>query len=59
MNKRELASVHRKLERCKERLAKDRDTLRTLMEEYEEILSVSQDAVDDIEHAVETLSQYL
>ena len=46
-------------EKAKNHIAKERDKLRTMLEEAEEICESCDTAIEDLEHAIETLSQYL
>lgn len=51
--------VIKKLEKIKSDLSKERDKLRELLDEYQDILGASDVAVADIEEAIDALSQYL
>lgn len=57
--KRSVASLTKQIEACKERIAKERDKLRDLVHEVNEIVDNCDEAHRDLEHAVDTLSQYL
>jgi len=48
-----------KLEASKKKLAKERDALRDLISEYEDIAESADSAIQDIENAIDTLSQYV
>lgn len=48
-----------KLTRAVDRLRKDRDHLRGLLEEYTDVLQVVEDAHEALEFAVETMSTHL
>jgi len=58
-DRRTLAQFHKKLEACKTRIGKERDKLRGLLSEYEEILGHCDEAYDDLERTADTLSQLL
>ncbi|MBW2995117.1 hypothetical protein KY312_02090 [Candidatus Woesearchaeota archaeon] len=49
----------RSLKACKERLAKERNALEEILEEYNSILENTCNAHDDIENAINELSEYL
>lgn len=47
------------IELHKNKIAKERDALRDLQDEIEELADCESEAVRDFEHAIDTLSQYL
>lgn len=59
MNTRELRSFIKKAERIKAKLSKDRDDLRDLMSEYEDILTSANEAESALMSAVDSLSELL
>lgn len=48
----------KKARRIVDRIAKNRDDLRSLLSEYTEILESTEDAHDEFERALDTLSQF-
>lgn len=54
-----VAPLKRQLEACKKRIAAERDKMRSIISEYEDVLCACDQADSDLEHAVDTLSQYL
>jgi exonuclease VII small subunit len=44
---------------CKRKIAKERDKMRKIMSKYDDIIYVSDEAVSELEQAIDTLSQYL
>lgn len=59
MNKKDLRVALEKIEKCKQHIARERDTLRDIISEVKEIVEHSDSAVCDMENACDTLSQYL
>lgn len=57
--KRTVATLSKQLEAGKKNIAKERDKLRELIEEATTIEGNCADALDDIERAADSLSQYL
>lgn len=57
--KKTVASLHRQIEACKTRIAAERDKLRDLISDAESIAYNCDEAIQDLDHAVDTLSQYL
>jgi ABC-type transporter Mla subunit MlaD len=57
--KKTVASLSRQIEACKTRIAAERDKLRDLIAEADEIAENCDAAVADLDHAVDSLSQYL
>ncbi|OUM00526.1 hypothetical protein [Variovorax sp. JS1663] len=57
--KKTVESLHRQIEACKARIAAERDKLRDLISDAESIAYCCDEAVIDLDHAVDTLSQYL
>jgi hypothetical protein len=55
----ELKSIVRQLKLSMNKIAKERDKLRELMDEVEVIKDVSDEAVYNIEAAIDSLSQYM
>lgn len=58
MTKRQTASIVKKIKMHQAALAKHRDALRDLVEEVEGIVDTSTDAIDNLQYAVDALSQY-
>jgi hypothetical protein len=56
MNKKELLKAVRD---CKERIAKERDELRILIEDAETIEQSCEEAIESLEYAADSLSEYL
>jgi chromosome segregation ATPase len=56
---RRIKSLEKQLRDCSARISKERDRIRELLSEYEEIAGHCDEAVNDMEHAAETLSQLL
>jgi ATP-dependent Zn protease len=54
-----LRSIHKRLERAKKILAKERDDLRTIIDELEDYEHIASDAYDAIEQAADRISEYL
>lgn len=52
-------SLQKQLDGCGLRIAKERDRIRDLLDEYESIKDDCDEAIDDIERAVEKLSELL
>jgi predicted nucleic acid-binding Zn-ribbon protein len=59
LDSKRLAKVIRNIRTEKARIARSRDKLRDFLSEVEEICDDADDAVDDIERALDTLSKYL
>lgn len=59
MSARNMGSIKKDIERCKERLAKDRDALRELIAEAQDIEECASDAIDQLEYAADRLSEVL
>jgi hypothetical protein len=57
--KKSVASLHRQILACKAKIAAERDKLRELVSEIDEIGDHCEEAVHDLERAADTLSQYL
>lgn len=47
------------LNKIQDRMAKERDNLRTLFSEIEDLTDISSDAIDNIEYAIDRLSETL
>lgn len=56
--KRQYASLSRKIEKLRDKIGKDRDLLRDLVDEAEAILNSVEDATLALETAIEVLSEY-
>lgn len=59
MSARNMGSIKKDIERGKERLAKDRDALRDLIEEAQAIEECASDAIEQLEYAADRLSELL
>lgn len=59
MNARELKSLINKIETAKKKIAIQRDILRDLVDDVNEIVENCQDAEYDINNAIDTLSRQL
>ena len=59
MTKRQMASLIRKLEKERDTIGKSRDKLREIIGEYENLAETAEQAYDDIENVIQTLSQYV
>lgn len=59
MTKSEKARLLKKVTSIVDRIAAQRDELRSLLSDYEDIAAASEEAQENIEHAIELLSQYL
>lgn len=57
--KKSKAQIIREVRGCKARIAKERDRLRGLVSELDEIVSDCDDAVDCLDEATDALSRYL
>ena len=57
--KRPKASILKSINACKTNIAKERDKLRNLIDELEEIHSDCDEAVQDLESAADSLSRLL
>ena len=57
--KRVLKAFHKKAKVIVDRIGKDRDELRTLVEDYTDILQTVDDAHEGFDSALDTLSQLL
>lgn len=57
--KKALKAFHAKAKAIVDRIAKDRDALRHLVDEYASILESVDEGVHDFEHALDTLSGQL
>jgi ABC-type transporter Mla subunit MlaD len=53
------SSLVREINAAKKRIAKERDRLRELLEDANSILQTTDEAVDALEAAVDSLSQYV
>jgi predicted nucleic acid-binding Zn-ribbon protein len=58
-SKKTAASLSRQIDACKRRIAAERDKLRELLDEANAIAEDCDEAIHDLEHAVDTLSKYL
>ncbi len=56
---RKVATIVRQVNATKERIGKDRDKLRELLDELEAIVSDADEATEHLEAAVDMLSRYL
>jgi len=59
MTGKEKKAVLARINKCKERIAAEREKLREIIDELEDIDSVASEAVDDLESAIDRLSRYL
>lgn len=59
ITKRQKDSLIRRINKCKERIAHERDVLRDLLSEAEEIVTSADDAVDSMTYAADRLSELL
>lgn len=57
--KKTIASIRRRIEKCKERIAAERDVLRSLIEDAQEIEECANDAVESLDYAADRLSEFL
>lgn len=57
--KKTVATLTRQIEACKTRIAAERDKLRELISDANSIADCCDEAVVDLDRAVDTLSQYL
>lgn len=53
------AGLKREIERCKKRMAVERDKLRDLIDEAEALNGNYEEAIDDMSRAADTVSQYV
>lgn len=54
-----IRTLVKQLKAVKKALAKDRDRLRQIVEEAEELLEGKEDALDDLQRVIDYLSQYV
>lgn len=59
MDKKRAKSILKQIEKVKAKLGVDRDELRELLSELEDIKDSANDAYDHLDMAVDSLSQYL
>lgn len=59
MNKRVASTLEKKIAACIARIAAERDKLDALLEEAESVRDSCRDAVESLESARDTLSQYV
>jgi ABC-type transporter Mla subunit MlaD len=59
LEEKRLKSLAKQLAAVKAKIAANRDVLRTLVSEYEDILETCDRACDDLERAADALSEYL
>lgn len=57
--RRRMAGLESKVRACGARIAKERDKLRDLVDEYQEISDHCDEAIDDIDRAADSLSRFL
>ncbi len=57
--KKRCMSIFRKIERAKAAISKERDQLRTLISDAEDLAECCDDALDSLEVATDALSKYL
>lgn len=59
MTKREIKALANKIDKCKIAIAKQRDSLRELLYEVDEIREHCDEAYDDLDRAIDGLSRLL